>query len=519
MISGTLTLFSWSLKSDARALWPHLVRAGFAVFMLLSVSAAFVEVFGASGPGLLYFQSICFLNVLLISVSGISYFVSAVTEEKDAGTLALLRLAGVTPLAIILGKSTSRLISSLMLLLIQIPFTFLSITLGGVTWQQIIAAYLALAAWMAFVCNIALFSSVRCQTSGRAAGMAGAVLVIFFSIKPVVTNGLLAIPVGWLPAAAVTSLSTLADWQSAASITNRLAEILTVSTASPVMLGTQFWWNMIGASVLFVVSTIAFDRWSAPQDSAAETESAIIRRLTVGRCWRFPMLWKDFQFFTGGYSFFAVKLIAYAALVAALCYLQKLMNPWGDWRLQGDSAWTAFLILLGIMNVEVLLYSSGTLFSELRQSTLSSLAMIPVSTNCLLLQKGAACIIALAPVLLLTIIVVLMDPQGILHRCSATVGVTYLTVLLLSSHLTVLLSLYTRWAALPLAILLTAACFMCCPMVFLLTFSLTEIVARSQNLQASMLLGSVLNLFWVWLFLLLPMELEIVNRWNRLSEK
>ncbi|MFN9970817.1 MAG: hypothetical protein ACK58T_13075, partial [Phycisphaerae bacterium] len=74
--------------------------------MLFSITAAYVDAFSAAGPGLKFFQSICMLNVLLISVSGISYFVSAVTEERDSGTLALLRLAGMTPLAIVLGKST-----------------------------------------------------------------------------------------------------------------------------------------------------------------------------------------------------------------------------------------------------------------------------------------------------------------------------------------------------------------------------------------------------------------------------
>ena len=66
----------------------------------------------------------------LISVAGVSYFVSAVSEEKDAGTLALLQLAGAPPLGIVLSKSTSRMISSLMLLTIQLPFTFLAVTLG-----------------------------------------------------------------------------------------------------------------------------------------------------------------------------------------------------------------------------------------------------------------------------------------------------------------------------------------------------------------------------------------------------
>ena len=40
MISGTQTLFNWSLRSDSRSIYPHIVRAGFAGFMLLAVMGA-----------------------------------------------------------------------------------------------------------------------------------------------------------------------------------------------------------------------------------------------------------------------------------------------------------------------------------------------------------------------------------------------------------------------------------------------------------------------------------------------
>lgn len=519
MISGAATLFHWSLRADTRSHWPHIVRAGFALFMLLSISAAYADVFGATGPGLLFFQNISLLNVLLIAVAGISYFVSAVTEEKDTGNLALLQLAGVSPLAIILGKSTSRLISSLMLLLIQLPFTFLSITLGGVMWQQIVASYLALAAWMALVSNLALICSVRCQTSGRAAALAGALLLLFFTVEPVLSAFLTALPPGWLPAATVSSLNAIVRWQQTVSVTLRLKEILAVTSSSPQLLAPQFWWNLGAAGGLFVLSTLLFNHWAAPVDAAVHGSSAAVRRITVGRCWRLPLVWKDFLFLTGGRSFFLVKFLAYGGMVAGCLWYQQMTRYSPDWTLQGDLAWTAFVWLLLILNVEVLLYSSGSLFAEVRQTTLSSLAMLPFSTLRILLEKAGACLIALLPVLLWTASVFLMDPAYIAGQCSATMVVTCLMVLLLSSHLTVLLSLYTRWAALPLAVLLTASSFMCCPMLIVQAFAVTSAVARSHNLRLGLLLGCCINLTWLWLFILLPIELQIVKRWNQLSQQ
>lgn len=135
--------------------------------MLFTLSLAWTNTFGSTRIGLRYFETICYLNILLISVAGISYFATAVTEEKDAGTLALLQLAGLSPFAITLGKSTSRLVSALMLLAVQIPFSFLAVTLGGVLWQQVLAAWVALAAWLILTANAALLASARCATSGR----------------------------------------------------------------------------------------------------------------------------------------------------------------------------------------------------------------------------------------------------------------------------------------------------------------------------------------------------------------
>lgn len=487
--------------------------------MLLAIAAAYVDVFGASGAGLRFFHNICILNVLLISASGISYFVSAVTEEKEAGTLALLRLAGVTPLAIILGKSTSRLISSLMLLMVQIPFTILAITLGGVLWQQIAAAYVALAAWMAFVSTIALFSSVRCQTPGRAAGLAGAMLLLFFIVGPAVTMGVPLLPPGWMPPVIVAGLEKIAVWQFEASVFRRLTEILEVQSATPDLTSPQLWWNLGTAIVLFLISTVMFDRWSPQTETAMHGESPTTRRLTVGRCWSLSLTWKDFVFFTGGRLFLASNALICFLLIAGFAWYQYLTTPWLGIRLNGDMAWTAFVTLSILLQVEILLYSSGILFAEVRQSTLSSLAMLPVSPVRILLEKAAACVIAVLPAIFCLLIVFLMDPSGISGQLSATMIMSWLTVVLLSSHLTILLSLYTRWAALPLAILLTAGSFLCCPMLTMTTFLLTDIVARSHNFRGTLLLGCLVNLTWLWLFVLLPIELEIVKRWKTLGQQ
>lgn len=519
MISGTLTLFNWSLRSDARSIYPHIVRAGFAGFMMLSIASAYASSLTGVGPGLKFFQAICFLNTLLISVSGISYFVSAVTEEKDAGTLSLLRLAGVTPLSIILSKSTSRLISAMMLLAIQLPFTFLAITLGGVTWQQIIAAYLALAAWMWLVANLALFCSVRCSTSGRAAVLAATLLLAVISGSAILNSAATALKTMQGPLAPVISVcEKTADALQNLSVFNQLEKLLAV--ARPLELMTdQIVWSSAAGMGLLLLSVLMFNRYAHPVVDMGHGKSPGVRRITVGRCWGRAIVWKDFLFFTGGKTFFVVKFLAYGMVVAGFYQFHRMERPHSALLMSNELAWTCFLVLVGVLVLEVLLYSSGSLFLEARQSTIASLTMLPISTGVILAQKAIACVLALVPVVFWIATVALLFPEVTTQRISGTMIVTVVFEVLLCSHLTVLLSLYTRWAALPLAILLTAASFMCCPFVTLAVFELSDSFARINGISWGMFLGALANLVWAWLFVLLPMEIEIVKRWHRLSRE
>ena len=519
MISGTLTLFNWSLRSDVRSIYPHIVRACFAGFMLLSIASAYAGSLTGVGPGLKFFQSICFLNTLLIAVSGISYFVSAVTEEKDSGTLALLRLAGVTPLAIVLSKSTSRYLSAVMLLAIQLPFTFLAITLGGVTWQQIIAAYLALAAWMWLVANLALFCSVRCRTSGRAATLAAALLLVFLSgpaLLSTASASLTALNVDIPPLKEFFNSSSL--WLQDISVYRRLDMLLSASGPHSLM-NKQFSWSFLAGGVLFLLSVIFFNRYAHPADDNAHGRSAAVRRFTVGRCWSYAIIWKDFLFFTGGRTFFFVKLLGYGLLIAGFCVFHMLDHPTSQVWIPQDMVWICFVTLVAFMTLEMLLFASGSLFTEVRQTTLATLVMLPVSTGRLLLQKAAACLLALVPVLSWMVFVTIMFPQTIAANISGTMVVTVVFEVMLCVHLTILLSLYTRWAALPLAVFLTAASFMCCPFVTLAVFEFSENFARLNGISWGLFLGSLANLVWAWMFVLLPIEIEIANRWRRLSQQ
>src|SRR5207249_1882335 len=150
-----LSLFSRAARTDTRAVSMMLARTALmliVLFSLLPIQA--MSRFGAYGaPGLHFFSSVALLNLFFISLAGLSYFASAITEEKEEMMLGLLKMTGLTPVSILLGKSTSRLAGALVLLAAQLPFVLLAVTLGGVTRLQIVAAYCTLGVYCFSLCN------------------------------------------------------------------------------------------------------------------------------------------------------------------------------------------------------------------------------------------------------------------------------------------------------------------------------------------------------------------------------
>ena len=518
MMSGTTALFVWTLRADSRSVWPHVVRGGFAFMMLFTLSLAWTNTFGSTRIGLRYFETICYLNILLISVAGISYFATAVTEEKDAGTLALLQLAGLSPFAITLGKSTSRLVSALMLLAVQVPFSFLAVTLGGVLWQQLLAAWAALAAWLILTANAALLASARCATSGRAAAIAGSAAVVFFVLPAVTRTTITAIPASVLPKAVMTVLRNLPAAIEVLSPAVRIDTILNDWDKTS-FVSTQFWLSLLLATLCFGISTLRLTAW-ARNASATDSEAGPMkRRMPIERCWRLPLMWRDFHFYTGGWPFFAVKFFSGAAVYTAFVVIQYVGTKQWSISLDGDFGWTAMLIFASVLTVEVLLYSSGSLFSELRQSTQATIAMTPCSPTSILLQKAAGCVVAILPSACWSLLTLCISYSSVTTLVDMDTIVVWTLMLAFSSHVAALLSLCTRWAALPLTVLISFFAFFIIAGPVLTIPDVVDRIAITHNYRPSRAFAWAITAFWTWLFTLLPLQLWIRDQWIKLSRQ
>lgn len=78
-----------------------------AIYVALGVAQWNSTSFGA--PGLRFFHGISYLNLAFMTLLGLSFFSTSISEEKEEDTLGLMLMAGISPLGILIGKSGGRL--------------------------------------------------------------------------------------------------------------------------------------------------------------------------------------------------------------------------------------------------------------------------------------------------------------------------------------------------------------------------------------------------------------------------
>ena len=386
------------------------------------------------------------------------------------------------------------------------------------TWEQVLTAYVALAGWLCLMSNGALLCSVVSASSGRAVALVTGLMVLFFASAPMLQSMAATRPASWLPFWFNQPTTTRLGWQQTLSVLPRLDEALAPKSPST-FAGPQFWWSVAGGAVCFGLSVVLFNRCASPDTPSAVVRSQTVRRLAVGRAWKLAIAWKDFLFFTGGAPMLLVRGLLYALVTGAFLLVHQVTHPSSTLWLSDDLAWFCFLVFVGIVTVEALFYATGLLMQELDSGTLGPLRLVPSSTAGVMLQKLAACLIALLPGMLTIAAVLGLNGGAISARTEPAMVIWYVFELMLCLHLTLLFSMRTRWAALPIALFLTAASNLCTPLIFLSLIRMSSAVARLNGIEIGGLVGPFINMVWGWLFVLFPLELEIVNSWNRTAAK
>ncbi|MGE3164729.1 MAG: hypothetical protein AB7O52_07480 [Planctomycetota bacterium] len=478
-----------SFREEARAGATYVWRFGLVACLLLTFFFSMSTMGFVGDPGARMFEQIAWLNLVFILLAAASVYATPITEEKQEGTLGLLRMTRLGPLAILLGKSTSRLVSGISLVLAQLPFTLLAITLGGVSLQQVLATYLALIAVMLLVANLGLFSSVVMATSRGASFLVIATLLTSMNF-PWITRAVIAELLRDEPThgPVATMFLASADWIEAAL---PWAVFQSAWSGEEVELVTfQVVANATAGLVLFGLAWLAFDRWNR-EDLAGGRGSLGVRLFGQRRSrrspWTAPFVWKDFYFVTGGTRALVWKATMYLAAVA-LCLLLAVAS--GATIEQGSRV--VFIISIIAVLFELALVASRVFSHEVRARTLPCLVQLPRSMHGLLYQKLTGCAVTLIPCLSFYTLAALANPDVVadLARNLARepeVGYFLLALGTFFYHLVALLSLYLRWGAIAAATGITWVLIMMSAMVL-------RFAGRAAGEETVVVIGSTVAL-------------------------
>ena len=445
MYQKTFALTVRALRVDARQLSPHLMRAGLAGFVLLSLSSAQVS-FGTQAPGLNLFRLIVYTNIGFASLIVPMLFASAITEEKEERMLPLLQIAGVSPLTILIGKSIPRLMSVLLILVIQLPFSLLAVTLGGVTLSQIFASYLAIAAYTFFVGALSLWCSVIFRLTANSMGLAG-LLLLGYHIVPLVVYGLL------------TAMSFDPTWSNFANsglvilngywkttIFTQISNIFVAGT-SPNFLTWQVGTNLAAALFFFLLSWATFNLFNRETDTAPvkRKSRSKARQADSNRAWNAALVWKDYYFVAGGVKFAVAKIVLYAAVVLFIAMVQANWN-WRQIEPDELALIIASLMFFFFLPLEIIRAVSRTFESEVKAKTLSSLMMLPKSTRQIAYAKLLGVFLGLIPVLTYIGLAVMTRPS-MLNDIVKNISEEPLVALILSANILAHLLFYLHLVA------------------------------------------------------------------------
>lgn len=454
---GTFALVERSMRVETRLARTHLIRLGFAVLILLFLVQVQVQIEKFSTPGRDVFQNICWVNFFLLSLAGMSFFSTVITEEKEEMTLGLLRMAGISPVGILLGKVTPRLLGAILLLSVQLPFTFLAITLGGVAINQILAAYVALLAFAVMLSGLGAFLSTVCPRSNVAASLATAVLALLYVVPHLCYEATSRLSrQKWITGATRSQLDDLVGFVERSTPLGSLNTILATNFAGS-MLSYQVVVNLVAGAAFFVGAWILFDACTRNDSRSAPSRGLMAlfsKRLTTeSRVWQNALAWKDFNFLTGGLTAVAIKFLAYAVLMGGMSILIARSVRTEEMDSIGG---TLMLSMLTALAVEVPIYLSRVFREELRWQTWPGLYLLPESVRRIAVNK----LLGVSPTFL-PAVAIFFTGAFIAPRFLEDLGEKLfleiegwyvMTQYVLVVHVIVLMSLIVKWGALPFGI-------------------------------------------------------------------
>lgn len=447
-----------ALQTESRLARGHVFRCLLGLFVLWALVTTSWDIFNRGAPGLRLFRSMSYYNYFFISILGTAYFATAITEEKEERTLGLLKMAGVGATSLIMGKWTPRMISAFLLISIQIPFTVLATTLGGVLWQQIGAVYLALFAYLFLVGSLGLICSVLMSSTTGACLLALGSLLGFHFLPYIFLNlfrNSRGSGIGGMILQTADFARSMLGFES-------IGFTLTTGFNSS-------WWsfqvisNLVAGVLLLLLTWAIFDVCTRNEKEAGGLNYFDRLRKTMqgrqrGRVWNAAFVWKDYQLLGGGAVFLFLKFAIYFAFM--LFFALGTSPGYRTIEILGGMlvGWSLFFVV-----VEIAIMCARLYRTEISNKTWASLIMLPRSSHEIIYSKLIGGMSATLPLIACFCIGVALiaddffDALGsILNEAEAFLGVIYLVLqIILAIHLSTYFSVTQKWAIWPMAVFLS----------------------------------------------------------------
>jgi hypothetical protein len=440
-----MAFFARSLRLSCRSRTTYALRLLIAFVILMSLVFTHMSGSLVGAPGLNLFRTIVYINLMALFLLGIGSFATVITEEREEMTLGLLKMSALSSVSILLGKSTSRLLEVLLIILVQVPFVLLAVTLGGISPYQIAACFCTCMAWAVLLSGFGLFVSTCCQSSRTATGASGLLLFLFL-MAPTASDALYLFDTSNPLVAAGEAGVELVEAANPFVVST---EIMKTGFSGP-LIGVQVSSNVILGLLFFLLSWVVFERFTREERKTTAVGRAVARKtsgrsqLWVDRTWSRAVAWKDFHFVSGGKLVVLFKAVLYGILIGLAVYLIPSYN------LPQLGASVLFLApVAGTLHLAYLIQVS--LQSEVNNRTFTSLMLLPHPVWAILYAKLQGNLMVLLPelfyfTLALTVAEIMPEYFGMM--------VPYMAVqIVLLLHLVAFFSLVVKRGVLALTLL------------------------------------------------------------------
>ncbi len=411
--AGLFALSDRALRVQSRSLLQHLLRLGLVALAWLLLCWAQLISLQMGAPGLWFLTPVLYVTLFLLGLLGLAWFGTMITEEKEAGTLPLLRLSGMGGFSILLGKLVGRLGPVVLFLALQLPFAMLAVGLGGLTHMQVLAAYQVLLGYAVFLGGFGMLCSC-CFRRGLVAVAVAVVLHLgYLIVGPLIAAGFWSWPAGLRhhPLLAAHPYTALAD---------------VFSVGYDGSLAHWYLWVNVGLGLLcFLAAWPVFATVGDRERSGSGFERLFLRRGRSRRVRGNAFLWKDWVVIGQGRLGVAMRMGLGLVTIGIILGLFVLTGGPRSYRhlpaiITGTALWTGYLLTVVGIGYEL----AHSFAVERRRGTFPALMVTPVpiarhywgKVGCVLLTN------LVYPVLAAVMVLGLLALQWIDHQLTPLPG-------------------------------------------------------------------------------------------------